>query len=81
MTERQAEIQRLYREIREKRDRADALVKAALARAAADPSLLEKFALDPAKIAELSRLRLPDLEARISRLEQQRLGTPPSDPH
>jgi len=80
MSERQAEIQRLYQEIREKRDRADALVKAALARAAANPSLLQKLALTPAEIAERSRLRLPDLEARISRLEQ-RLGMTPSQSH
>ena len=80
MNEPETHIQRLYREIREKRDRADALVKAALARAAADPSLLEKLAVDPAKVAELSRLRLPDLEARISRLEQRR-GIAPSQSH
>ena len=73
MSDPETEIQRLYREIREKRDRADALVKAALARAAADPRLLEKLAIDPAKKAELSRLRLPDIEERVRRLEQ-RLG-------
>jgi hypothetical protein len=80
MSEPENEIQRLYREIREKRDRADALVKAALARAAADPRLLDKLALDPAELAERSRLRLPDLEARISRLERQR-GMGPSESH